>query len=116
MNLNKLPRLTEKELEKGNKIIRGLFYIKLGSVDFQPLKEESNPEDRENKRENINNNQNEDKDEIEDAHEETKRESLSETRTKVNIAITPGINNFKYMNLKPYEYYFSNLTYNNTKR
>ena len=115
LNLNKLPRLTEKELEKGNKIIRGLFYIKLGSVDFQPLKEESNPEDRENKRENINNNQNEDKDEIEDAHEETKRESLSETRTKVNIAITPGINNFKYMNLKPYEYYFSNLTYNNTK-
>ena len=114
LNLNKLPRLTEKELEKGNKIIRGLFYIKLGNVDFQPLKEEeSNQEYNENN--NKKNNENEDNDKTKNSHEETKSESLYETSSKVNIAITPGINNFKYMNLKPYEYYFSNLTYNNSR-
>ena len=47
LNLNKLPKLTEKEIEKGNKIIRGLFYVKLGKLDFQPIQQESNPENPE---------------------------------------------------------------------
>ena len=34
----------------------------------------------------------------------------------INIAITPGVDYFKYVELKPFEYYFSSLIYGNRKR
>ena len=108
LNLNKLPRLTEEEIEKGNKIIRALFYVSLGNLAFTPIKEEETNESTENDKKNDNIDENNNKNE--------KLDYFSDSRTIVNIAITPGINNFKYMDLKPYEYYFSNLTYNNTSR
>ena len=110
LNLNKLPKLTQKEIEKGNKIIRGLFYVSLGKMDFQPIQEESNPENPESN-ENNDNNDNSNENNV-DQNRIHSRVSLTDIQTMVHIAITPGIGNFKYMQLKPYEYYFSNLTYN----
>ena len=110
LNLNNLPKLTQKEIEKGNKIIRALFYVHLGNLYFQAIKEESKSENEENNDENdikINNEQTQNENE-----ELNKRESESNIPTLITIAITPGMHNFKYMELKPYEYYFSNLTYN----
>jgi hypothetical protein len=104
LNLNNLPKLTQKEIEKGNKIIRGLFYVRLGKLDFQPIQEESNPENPDN-----NDNSNEKNVDPNQIHS---RVSSSDTQTMVHIAVNPGMHNFKYMQLKPYEYYFSNLTYN----
>ena len=111
LNLNKLPKLELEEIEKGkkNKIIRALFYVRLGELGFTPIKEEESTDtiedtdqDSRDKKEDENelNNQNENND------------SSSNSKTKINIVVTPGMNNFKYMDLKPYEYYFSNLIYN----
>ena len=85
LNLNNLPRLSKDELEKRNKFIRALFYVRLGEMNF-----ESTPEENSN-----NNNQ----------------ERKKEEKTVINIVITPGVNNIKYIEVKPFEYYFSNLTY-----
>ena len=110
LNLNRLPKLTEKEIEKGNKIIRGLFYVSIGNLEFEPIQEVTTSDNTENSNENKINN--EDYDET----QESNKDSLSDSRTKVNIFISPGKDNFKYMELKPYEYYFSNLTYNRTSK
>ena len=110
LNLNKLPKLTEKEIEKGNKIIRGLFYVKLGKLDFQPIQQESNPENPESNNNDNDDNSNENNNV--DQNQIHSRVSLTDIQTTVHIVITPGMHNFKYMQLKPYEYYFSNLTYN----
>ena len=113
LNLNNLPKLTEKEIEKGNKIIRGLFYVKLGKLDFQPIQEES-----ENNEHNDNDNNNDDNSNENNVDQNAihSRVSLTDIQTMVHIVITPGMHNFKYMQLKPYEYYFSNLTYNSSSR
>ena len=34
----------------------------------------------------------------------------------INIAITPGIDYFKYVELKPFEYYYSNLVYGSRRK
>ena len=112
LNLNKLPRLTQEEIEKGNKIIRGLFYVRMGTIDFQPIKEESNPEKEEDKKD-------EEDDYIHnknDHDEEVEQDSSMDSKSLISIVITPGMHNFKYMDLKQYEYYFSNLTYNYTSK
>ena len=87
LNLNNLPRLTKEDLERGNKFIRALFYVRLGELNFESTPEEEN---------NNNNNQ------------ETKKEE----KTVINIVVTPGVDSIKYIEVKPFEYYFSNLTYN----
>ena len=87
LNLNNLPRLSKEDLEKGNKFVRALFYVRLGQLYF-----ESTPEE-----ENDNNNEQQKKKEDE--------------KTIINIVITPGVNHIKYIEVKPFEYYFSNLTY-----
>ena len=94
LTLNNLPKLSPEDIEKGNKIIRGLFYVNLGFITFTPIQEKKNTE-------------NSDKN---DEYEYENSDS-SITRTKINIALIPSMNKFKYMDLKPYEYYFSNLTY-----
>ena len=111
LNLNKLPRLTEKEIEKGNKIIRALFYVSLGNLGFKSIKEVTSSDNTENNNnENIGNNE-----ENEENEQRIPNEGFSQdSNTMVNIYISPGKDNFKYMELKQYEYYFSNLTYNIT--
>ena len=94
LNINNLPKLSEQDLIKGNKIIRALFYVQIGTLNFDPVPEENNE---------ISNNR-EDND--------SKGEEIDSSKTMINIIVTPRIGNIKYMDIKPYEYYFSNLTYN----
>ena len=105
LNLNNLPKLSQEDLMKGNKFIRALFYVRLGQTSFAPTPIETN----------INNN-----DEIINRRidPETKQEVGEgvDSQTIINIVITPGMNNFKYIEARPFEYYFSNLTYNSTSR
>ena len=105
LNINKLPKLTLEEIEKGNKIIRGLFLVNLGNLAFTPIQEVQNSDSN---GEINNNNENE--------YDNKKENSELNSQTKVTIVLTPGVNNFKYMDLKQYEYYFSNLTYNKTTK
>ena len=106
LNLNKLPKLSLEDLEKGNKIIRGLFYVNLWNMPFTSIEEVTGSDSTQNNQNDENQNENENE----------KSESSFDTRTTVNIVLTPGINNFKYVDLKPYEYYFSNMTYNKTSK
>ena len=100
--MNKLPKLSEQEILEGNKIIRGLFYVRLGQMHFESLPEEENSmasQSVEIPNPNMTPENNESVDKKDD------------TQTIVNIVVTPGINNIKYIEAKPFEYYFSNLTY-----
>ena len=102
LNINKLPKLSEQEILEGNKIIRGLFYVRLGQMHFESLPEEENSmasQSVEIPNPNMTPENNESVDKKDD------------TQTIVNIVVTPGINNIKYIEAKPFEYYFSNLTY-----
>ena len=103
--------MNQEELEKGktNKIIRALVYVRLGEILFSPIKEEESSDTTENTEDDSKNNEKEEN-EVNSQNENT--DTSSNPRTKINIVITPGMNNFKYMDLKQYEYYFSNLTYN----
>ena len=97
ININRLPKLTEDEIKTGKKFVRVLFYVRLGQTNFETIEENTNQE---------NNN------------EEMKEEQndLDETKTMINIAITPGIDYFKYVELKPFEYYYSNLVYGSRRK
>ena len=92
LNMNKLPKLSEKEILDGNKIIRALFYVRLGQIHFESLPQEDSSMSQENV-------------------EESQRKEDDNSQTIVNIMVTPGINNIKYIETRPFEYYFSNLTY-----
>ena len=96
LNINNLPKFSEQELMKGNKIIRALFYVQLGKLNFEPVQEEKN--------ENSHNGDDND----------SKEEELDFSKSLINIVITPGIGKIKYIDIKPFVYYFSNLTYNRT--
>ena len=96
LNINNLPKLSEQDLIKGNKIIRALFYVQLGKLNFEPVHEENNENSH---NENDNN---------------SKEAEVDFSKSMINIVVTPGIGKIKYMDIKPYEYYFSNLTYNKT--
>ena len=99
LNLNRLPKLTDEELQTGKKFIRGLFYVRLGRTNFEPIPEDIQIDENNNIRRHSNP---ETQEEIEGGY----------SRSMINIVITPGIGYFKYIEVKPYEYYFSNLTYN----
>ena len=100
LNINNLPKLSEEDLQKGNKIIRALFYVQLNTKNFKPIAEENNNEEGHNQNEN-------------QRMDNTKKNAeVFDTKTLINIVVTPGIGNIKYMDIKPYEYYFSNLTLN----
>ena len=96
LDINNLPKLSEQDLMKGNKIIRALFFVQLGTLNFEPVIEDNN--------ENSNNGDDND----------SKEDDKDFSKTMINIVITPRIGNIKYIDIKPYEYYFSNLTYNTT--
>ena len=99
LNINNLPRL--KPEEKSKKFIRGLIYVRLREENFEPLR----------------------------PFEEGGRpfggmhshgwghgwprywEQNEENLPVITFLLTPGVQNIKYVDLNPYEYYFSNLTY-----
>ena len=95
INMGNLPKLKEEEIKKGNKFVRALVYVRLGQIHFESI-------------DNENNNKND-----EDNEESNK---LDESKTMINIVISPGIDYFKYVQLKPYEYYYSNLVYRNREK
>ena len=102
ISMYKLPKLTQEELQSGKKFIRALFYVRIGQTNFETLKEENN--NIENENDNIVNRR------IDPDTNQEIAEAV-DSQTMINIVITPGINYFKYVEVKPYEYYFSNLTY-----
>jgi hypothetical protein len=109
LNLNKLPKLTEKEIEKGNKIIRALFYVSLGEIEFKSIQEVTSTDTNENtvNNDNVNN---------EESGSFRAKEGYVDSHNSINIYVSPGKDNFKYMELNQYEYYFSNLTYNRSNQ
>ena len=77
INLNNLPII--KEQEKGKKFVRAIFNIEIQNT---------------NHRININ-----------DQDYETRIQNTKETN--VRIIVSPGVNNFKRVELQPYHYYYS---------
>ena len=92
LNMRNLPKL--KEEEKNAKFIRGLFYIKINRIKFEPIQEEYIIKDKI-------------KEMVKNQYEE---------KSLINILLTPGINNYKRVKTDPYIYYFSNLTYENSTK
>ena len=92
LNMRNLPKL--KEEEKNAKFIRGLFYIKINRIKFEPIQEEFIIKDKI-------------KEMVKNQYEE---------KSLINILLTPGINNYKRVKTNPYIYYFSNLTYENSTK
>ena len=97
INIGKLPKLKESEIKSGSKFVRALLYVRLGQINFESIEEEKNENDN---------------------NEEIKEESndMDESKTMINIVISPGIDYFKYVQLKPYEFYYSNLQYRNREK
>ena len=96
ININRLPKLTEDEINTGKKFVRVLFYVRLGQTNFETIEETTNEERNDN---------------IGEINQNT-----DESKTMINIAITPGIDYFKYVELKPFEYYYSNLVYGSRRK
>jgi len=97
ININRLPKLTDDEIKTGKKFVRVLFNVRLGQTNFETIEENTN---QENNNEKMKEEQND----------------LDETKTMINIAITSGIDYFKYVELKPFEYYYSNLVYGSRRK
>jgi hypothetical protein len=98
INMLNFPKLSEEDIKTGLKFIRALFYVRLGQLRFESVSEESN--------EIKINNENRGED----------QSNQDEDKTLINIAITPGVDYFKYVELKPFEYYYSILNYENRPR
>ena len=96
LNLFNLPKLKEEDIKTGRKFVRILFFVQLGQTHFESIKEE-----------NVDDNNRLDED---------NKNPDEETKTMINIAITPGVDYFKYVELKPFEYYYSNLVYGPRRR
>ena len=100
LNINNLPRLTSEE--KKTKFIRALIYVKLREENFEPIHPFGGPN-----------------------HEHwgppgegrgprfghRPWEENEQNLPVINIVVTPGVQNTKYVEAFPNEYYFSNLTY-----
>ena len=110
INLNNLPIL--KNNERNNKFIKALFAIDIQKNTFKKRAKQPSASNKENLFDepdlidNMNNplnteNKNEPKEEV--------IKTASPT-TKVTITITPGINNFKRIDLPQHTYYFSNTS------
>ena len=104
INLNNLPLL--KNNEKNNKFIRALFAIDIRKNVFKKRTKQPSQSDSPviyNDPNLMNNqNKNQEKDELEIPE--------ASPTTKVTITITPGINNFKRIDLPQHTYYFSNTS------
>ena len=98
INLNNLPIL--KDNDKNNKFIRALFCIqvKVNPIKKRPKQYSIGEDESKN-----------------DKHKNTKividdKTEMVTSQTKVSITLTPGVNNFKRIDLPQYTYYFSNTS------
>ena len=105
INLNNLPIL--KDNEKNNKFIRALFavQIKKNTIKIRPKKASMKIDDNIGISEPeipvvVDNKDNLDEETI----------SIVSPQTQVTITVTPGINNFKRIDLPQHTYYFSNTS------
>ena len=109
INLNNLPIIKQSEQDK--KFIRALFTIEVRKniIKKRPKQPYSNDAENNYEENDIINNQID----INDINKNKPKEEiipiLSPT-TKVTITITPGINNFKRIDLPQHTYYFSNTS------
>ena len=94
LNINNIPKL--KPEEKSTKFIRGLIYVRLKEENFEPIPP-FGPMERERGRGGH--------------HGWRPWEHDDKDSPIINILITPGVQNVKYVDANPNEYYFSNLTY-----
>ena len=111
INLNNLPQI--KKIEQDTKFIRALFSIevKKNIIKKKPKQFYSNNNNLENNYEEpdiINNNI--DKNDINKNKPKEEIIPILSPTTKVTITITPGINNFKRIDLPQHTYYFSNTS------
>ena len=108
INLNNLPIL--KETDRNNKFIRALFAVEIRKNTFKKRAKQpysnavENNYDEPDMINNIYQNDN--------INTHTKDEPINiiSPTTKVTITITPGINNFKRIDLPQHTYYFSNTS------
>ena len=96
LNMNNLPKL--KPEEKSTKFIRGLIYIRLKEESFEPIPPFGDGEGR--------------------PHWGEGRhgwhgpwQENEENLPVITILLSPGVQHFKYVEINPNEYFFSNLTY-----
>ena len=89
LNLNNLPQIIKEE--KDNKFIRALIFVRMLPIDFESLPELDD---------------NEQPVPPPPHHRNDNRGTESFT-----ILLTPGQNHIKYVEINPYEYVYSNLTY-----
>ena len=104
INLNNLPIL--KDNEKNNKFIRALFCINVKANPIKKRPKQYSIGDTETKKDK-------DKQENRQIVMDEKSGELTEmvtSQTKVAITLTPGVNNFKRIDLPQYTYYFSNTS------
>ena len=92
LNINNLPKL--KPEEKSTKFVRALIYVRLNDQTFEPIQPfgPGGP--------------------WRGGHHHGRHWGNNEQDLPViNILVTPGFQNVKYVDTNPNEYYFSNLTY-----
>jgi hypothetical protein len=100
LNINNLPRLNSEE--KKTKFIRALIYVKLNEANFEPIHPFEGPHDHWDRP----------RDEGRGPRFGHRPwEENEQNLPIINIVVTPGIQNTKYVEANPNEYYFSNLTY-----
>ena len=92
LNINNLPTL--KPEEKKTKFVRGLVYVRLREENFEPIHPFGPGGGRWGGR-----------------HGWRHWQEDEQNYPIINILITPGVQNIKYVDANPNEYYFSNLTY-----
>ena len=93
LNINNLPKI--KPEEKSTKFVRALIYVRLNEENFEPMRPfgpgpwrgRGGP----------------------GGHRPWEQDERN--LPVINILVTPGVQNIKYVDANPNEYYFSNLTY-----
>ena len=95
LNINNLPKL--KPEEKDKKFIRGLIYVELREENFEPIMPFEGGERPFGGRDGLG------------WHRPW--EQNEQNLPIITFLLTPGVQYVKYVDLNPYEYYFSNLTY-----
>ena len=96
ININNLPII--KEEERNTKFIRALFTIEINKLKYRRRQKRTSSEGVQTETNTMN---------IQDFINQNPNIS---PQTKVNIAVIPGINNFKRIDLPQHTYYFSNTS------
>jgi hypothetical protein len=93
LNINNLPKI--KTEEKSTKFVRALIYVRLNEENFEPMRPFGPGPWRGRGGSG--------------GHRPWEQDERN--LPVINILVTPGVQNIKYVDANPNEYYFSNLTY-----